>query len=459
MNIAILSGELSGDLIGGALAQELQRLVPDVSLWGLGSGAMRAAHVELLDDSAEWGVIGITQAIKKYPYLRLKVLPRVLRQLRRRRPEVVVLIDFGAFNVKVARYAKRQGLKVVWYPPPGAWRRTGNKGANLAAITDLLAVPFEWSAERLRGLGANAVWVGHPLLERCQAQMSRAEFAAQFGMDAAKPIIGMLPGSRLHEVQHNTPVLLDAARLIYKEVRDAQFVIGIAPTISPEIMRRYLTDQPELLDRLSEVWHEFTQEAETKLWKPVERTASALIPQGRRKLVTSGGLVLSEEEFREEQEARRRSDQLRSRAERALPPTVLAKGLTYEVMAHSDVLLTCSGTATLEAAVFGTPMVILYRLSKIMEWEGRLLRLDKKIKMIGLPNILADRFIVPELIHHAATPEAIAEHALKMLNDFQTRQRVKQDLQEVRAMLGEPGASKRVAQLVLELANASLSTR
>ena len=456
MNIAILSGELSGDLIGGSLAQELKELTPEAQLWGLGSGAMREAGVELLEDSAEWGVIGITQAIQKYPYLRFSVLPRILKAVRTRRPDVVVLIDFGAFNVKVARYAKRIGLKVVWYPPPGAWRRTGSKGSNLAAITDLLAVPFEWSAERLRKLGANAVWVGHPLLERCQAQMSRAEFAAHFGMDPAKPIIGMLPGSRLHEVEHNTPALLDAARLISKEVRDAQFVIGIAPTISPEIMARYLTDQPELLDRLSEVWHEFTQEAETKLWKPVERTANALIPQGQRRLVTSSGLVLSEDEFREEQKARRRSSQLRDRAERVLPPTVLAKGLTYEVMAHSDVLLTCSGTATLEAAVFGTPMVILYRLSKIMEIEARLLRLDKKIKMIGLPNILADRFIVPELIHTAATPEAIAAHALKMLNDYPTRQQVKQDLQEVRAMLGEPGASKRVAKLVMELARKEL---
>ena len=208
MNIAIFSGELSGDLIGAGLARELGRLAPEVQLWGLGSSAMQAEGVELLADSADWGTISITQALKKVPGLLAHVAPLVKKELRSRRPDVVVLIDFGAFNVRAARFCKGLGLRVCYYFPPGSWLRTGTRGAELSVLTDVIAAPFPWAAERYAGLGANTVYVGHPLLERVQPKMTREEFAAQFGMDAAKPIVGLLPGSRRHEVIHLMPALL-----------------------------------------------------------------------------------------------------------------------------------------------------------------------------------------------------------------------------------------------------------
>ncbi len=168
MDIAIFSGEVSGDLIGAALARALKELAPEVRLWGLGSGAMKEAGVELLADSSEWGAISITEAITKVPPLLLRIAPIIKDALRTRQPDVVVLIDFGAFNVRAARYSKQLGLRVCYYFPPGAWRRTGDKGAELAQITDVLATPFPWATERFKNLGANAVYVGHPLLERVQ---------------------------------------------------------------------------------------------------------------------------------------------------------------------------------------------------------------------------------------------------------------------------------------------------
>jgi lipid-A-disaccharide synthase len=455
MNIAIFSGEVSGDLIGGALATAIRRLEPEARLWGLGSGAMRAAGVDLLADSAAWGAIGIVEAAGKVPGLLCEVYPRVKRALRTERPDVVVPIDFGAFNVRVARYSKQLGLKVCYYFPPGAWRRAGKQGANLAAITDLVATPFPWSETRLRGLGVNAVNVGHPLLERVRATMTREAFAAQFGMDAARPILGLLPGSRRQEVAHLMPTLLDAARLIYQEVPGAQFVVGVAPSISSEMMAAYLRGHTELRERLAEVWHEFASEAEARVLLPVAEKARDLAGESRSVLVTPEGVTLSPEALREERERQQRARQNRRREEKLPPPTVLAKGLTYDVMAHSDLLLTCSGTATLEAAIFATPMIILYRGSKLMEVEYRLRGLKQKIAHIGLPNILADRRIVPELIQWEATPEAIAGAALPILNDFVVRKQMKADLAEVRAALGTPGASERAARLVLDLAKKS----
>jgi lipid-A-disaccharide synthase len=451
VNIALFSGELSGDLIGGSLAQELKRQCPEATLWGLGSDTMREAGVELLADSASWGAIGLVAALSKAPGLLYDIYPRVKRALSERRPDVVTLIDFGAFNVRVARYAKKIGLKVCYYFPPGSWRRTGTHGAELARITDALALPFPWAAERYRALGANAVLVGHPLLDRVHARMSREEFAAQFGMEPAHPIIGLLPGSRRHEVMHLMPTLIQAARRIYENVPDAQFVVGVAPTISAEMMAGYLSGEGDLLDRLNDIWHEFAQEAETKILRPVARTASRLKPTMHPSLVTSTGVLMPVEALQEQLKARRRAEHQRARTERTPPPTVLIKGLTYEVMAHSDVLLICSGTATLEAAIFGTPMVILYRGSKVMELEYHLRGIHKKVPVIGLPNILAGHSILPELIQRDATPEAIARCALPMLNDMTIRHRIKQDLAEVRALLGEPGASVRTARLILDM--------
>lgn len=452
MNIAIFAGEVSGDLIGGALARELLDREPDLSLWGLGSEAMREAGVELLEDSASWGAISITEAIVKVPGLLTRVAPRVKRALKQRRPDAVVLIDFGAFNVRAARYCKSLGLKVCYYFPPGSWRRQSNRGAELAQITDLIASPFPWTTERLLRFGANAVTVGHPILERAEAQLTRAEFAAQFGMEPSRPIIGLLPGSRRHEVHHLMPVLLEAARQIYRQAPDAQFVVGVAPSLSLEQMRVLLTDHPYLRDRLSEIWHEFVRGAGERVLRPLTRTARALTGRRGPLLVTQNGVLMPLDVARQEMAARRRFREVKPPGGEGLPPTVLVKGLTYDVMAHSDLLLTCSGTATLEAALFTTPMVILYRGSRIMELEYRLRGLDKKIRFIGLPNILADRSIVPELIQGAASPEAITEHAVRLLNDVETRHRAKEGLREVREMLGAPGASERTAQLVLELA-------
>jgi lipid-A-disaccharide synthase len=452
MNVAIFTGEISGDLIGAALARALVEAAPDIQIWGLGSNAMRAAGVDLLADSASYGAIGVVESLAVAPRILLGAFRQVKATLRQRRPDVVVLIDFGFVNVRIARYAHQLGLKTCYYFPPGSWKPDGFANPELARITNVIAAPYRWSVEIYQAIGARAEFVGHPLIERVKPVMGRKEFADQFGLDLSRPIVGMLPGSRRHEIVHLMPVLLDAARAIYRQEPGAQFVIAVAPSVSQEMMAGYLSAQTELRDRLNEIWHEFAEEAGTKVWKPVAQTARKLRQSGGPTLVTSNGVLVPADTFKRELDEQRRRAETRDRLSRRLPPTVIAKGLTYDVMAYSDVLLACSGTATLEAAVLGTPMVILYRGSKLMEMEYRLRGLHRKLRFIGHPNILAQRSIVPELIQEAAEPEAIARHAIEMMNDLQTRGRIKTDLQEIRNMLGSPGASERTAHLILELA-------
>jgi len=453
MNIAIIAGELSGDLIGAGVARELTRLAPDIALWGMGAEAMRSAGVEIAIDSAAFSAIGIVDALTKGPAFLATVaraIPKLRVALRDRRPDAVVLIDFGYANIRIARYAKQLGLKVLYYFPPGSWRRKGKVGADLKEVADVVAVPFEWSFARYRDAGVNAVYVGHPILERVVPAMTRSAFAAAFGMDPSLPIIGLLPGSRKREVEQLMPVMLNSAALIHRRVPEAQFVVAVAPSISAEMMEGYLSGHAELRGRLNEIWHEFAHEAESKVLRPITRSAGKLAPSRTPALATPTGVVLPPEALREAAEKRYR--RAVATEEKSPPPTVLAKGLTYDVMAHSDVLLVCSGTSTLEATVFATPMVVMYRVSRAREIEYHLRGIRRKVKFIGLPNIAAERMVVPELLQDDASPERIAEHAVAMLNDIETRQRIRTDLRAVRAMLGTPGASERTAALVLELA-------
>lgn len=450
MNIAIFSGEVSGDLIAGALVRAIKEREPSAVFWGMGAASLQSAGAELLANSAEWGSIGVTEAFRVAPKIFFKMLPMLKRALAERRPDVVVLIDFGAVNMQIARYAKKIGLKVLYYFPPGSWRRTAKPSTELAQITDVLATPFTWSHERYKADGCNSVYVGHPLLERVHPSMSRKEFAESLGLEPDKPIIGLLPGSRRQEVVHLIPTLLETAKTIYAKVPDAQFVISVAPAISEETLRNWLAHHAEFREKIADAWHEFVYEAETKILRPVARTARLLSGQPSPQLVTSQGTTVSADKLEEE----RASNALHQRFARAkgLPPIVLAKGINYDIMAYSHVLLACSGTATLEAAIFETPMVIMYRGSKIMELEAFLRGTRKKLRFMGLPNIIADRPIVAELIQEQANPETITQIALPLLNDVAARQKMKADLRAVKEVLGEPGASAKTAELVLELA-------
>jgi len=135
-------------------------------------------------------------------------------------------------------------------------------------------------------------------------------------------------------------------------------------------------------------------------------------------------------------------------ARRATDRPAMAAKHTYEVMAHSDALMVASGTATLEAALIGTPLVVLYKMSPLSYLMGRYL---VKIRFISLINIIAGRQVVTELIQDRVTPGRIAEHMIPLLTDDKQRKAMRRELESVSGLLGEAGASGRAADLVLDM--------
>lgn len=199
------------------------KLPPGATLEAVGGRKLRALNVRMVADCSKWGALGILEA--------LKVLPRVWwgfqaakRALAKGEPGVFVPIDFGYMNVKLARYAKQRGWKVLYFVPPGSWRRD-KQGRDLPEITDQIVTPFPWSAKLLQEAGANAHFLGHPLLEMIASAGEPPERGGE---------VALLPGSRKHEIEHNLPVLAAAvARLGVTHV-----AFAVASSLAPGELER-----------------------------------------------------------------------------------------------------------------------------------------------------------------------------------------------------------------------------
>ncbi|MEP0765475.1 MAG: hypothetical protein HRF45_02885 [Fimbriimonadia bacterium] len=222
----ITAGEASGDMVGALLCARLKTARPDLRVEAVGGPRLRNAADFLLADSSDWGAIGIVRSLPKVPRVYASYR-RLLRQASERVPDLHVPIDFGAFNIPLARRLRAIGARVLYYMPPGSWRKD-RQGADLPAIADVIATPFEWSARLLQEAGARAEFVGHPLRDLAPAHTDAPR----------KPVLALLPGSRDHEVRANLPVMASACEHLARQVPDLYFEVAPALTVRPEAIRK-----------------------------------------------------------------------------------------------------------------------------------------------------------------------------------------------------------------------------
>jgi len=202
VRIFVSAGEASGDGYGAALVQELRKRGEEGTFEGLGGPRMRESGVNLVADSSHWGAITISQSL---PLVR-RVMGsyfRAKRALSTGEPGLFVPIDFGYVNIRLARHAKAKGWRVLYFVPPGSWRRH-KQGKDLPAVTHAIVTPFSWSAEILEGMGANVRWFGHPIKSLLQRGSGSPP--------AVRDTLAVLPGSRGHEIDNNLPILAEALK-------------------------------------------------------------------------------------------------------------------------------------------------------------------------------------------------------------------------------------------------------
>ena len=206
-------GEASGDLHGGRVARELKQNIPDIEMFGMGGQTMREAGVDICYDIADLGVIGVAEVIKNLPRF-FKLRDDLGRLMDERKPDVVVVIDYGDFNMRLAKVAKDKGIPVVSYISPSAWLWRKGRAKTVAKNTARVAAIFPMEAKVYEEAGANVTFVGHPLLDIVKPTRTKEEAYRHYGADSASPIVLLLPGSRLQEINSLLPPMLEAAETI-----------------------------------------------------------------------------------------------------------------------------------------------------------------------------------------------------------------------------------------------------
>jgi len=367
--------EVSGDLHAANLVQAIKKIDPGIEFVGIGGEKMEQAGVEIRAKTVHMGTVGIIEGVKYY-FSFLKIESKIKRILKEEHPDLVILVDSRDFNLRLARLARKLSIPTVYYiaPPLWAWNDWQTKRA-ARNITKIIAI-FSLEAEVYRKAGANVSFVGYPLVDLVKPNMSKEETLQKFGLDAARPIIGLFPGSRGHEITRLLPLMLKAASKLDKNLKDIQFLLAEAsPVFRNEIAR----------------------------------------------IVTRSKISIK-----------------------------TVSGNPYNLMNISDLLIITSGTATLEASLLGTPMIIVYKTSLSTWLIGQILI---KLPYIGLPNIMAAKRIVPELVGFRLTVSHLANTALELLRDEEKLEQMRVELRKVAQKLGKPGAVDRAARVVVEMVN------
>ena len=371
--ILISAGEASGDIHAAAVTAALKQIDSSVEVFGMGGDALRAAGGEVLFDIKDHGVMGFVEVIKKLPDL-FKLRSDFARVMDERKPDCLVVVDYPGFNMKLAKVAHDKGIPVVSYIAPSAWAWNKGRAKNVAKIVDKVACIFPFEYDVYEEAGAPVEFVGHPLLDIVHPTMERAEAEAWAGKEAGHPLVLLMPGSRLMEIEKMLPTLLEGAKLLKKQLPEVQFAMPRAGTIPLELLQSK---------------------------------------------IKASGLEIK-----------------------------ITEGHNYDLFSVADLALATSGTVTLEAALCGLPSVIVYRTSALNAFIARRVI---NIPNIGLPNIVAGRQILPELLQEDFTPANVANTAVELLAP-ERRPQLEANLAYMKARLGEPGAVNRVAQLILRIA-------
>ncbi len=235
--VMIIAGEASGDHHAARLVEELHRINPDINFRGIGGEQMRAAGVETLVDTAEMAVMGLVEVLANYRFLK-GVLERMRDELRNNRPDLLILVDYPGFNLRLAETAKEHGIKVLYYISPQVWAWKKKRVFKIKKLVDMMAVVFPFEIACYDKVGVPVEFVGHPLVDEVKSAYTRDEILTELGLDPARPVLGLFPGSRRGEVSRLLPILLQSAKRIKAEIPDIQFLMPRASTLPVELLQQ-----------------------------------------------------------------------------------------------------------------------------------------------------------------------------------------------------------------------------
>jgi len=390
MKIMISAGEASGDMHAARALSLLKASVSEsVEAYGMGGKRLAEAGMELLVDIQQHSVMGFVEVLHKYPKLRghLTILRKTLKE---NQPDLLLVVDYPHFNMKLASAAKALDIPVLYYIAPKVWASRPSRIQELKEITDHIAVILPFETKVFDDAGIPNTYVGNPLLDNRELLTARVNDGipendiSVSGSSVSKSnvsksnvsesnTIALLPGSRKTEISYLLPIMLDAADKIVSIFPDTVFLIPVAETIEREIIQAE-TDSHDIIV----------------------------------KLVHSND---------------------------------------YKQVAKCQLALVASGTATLELAIMGLPMIVVYKMNPL---SYAVVKRWLLIELISLTNIIAGSKIVPEILQEDATAENIFQEAQRLLTDQNAYQKQKADLERVYQSLGSGGAAEKLCKLIVK---------
>ncbi len=372
MKYFLIAGEASGDLHASNLMRELKKLDSEAEFQFLGGDLMLAEGKNLVKHYRDMAFMGFVAVLKNARKVlnNMNICKKAIASFQ---PDVVILIDYPSFNLRIAKHVKDTlNIPVYYYISPKIWAWKEFRIKEIKKYVDKMftILPFETAFYKKHNYDVQ--YVGNPSVDSIAKRPNRDQSLEEFcrlNEFSDKPIIALLPGSRKQEISSCLPTMLEAAG----DYPDYQVVVSGAPGV------------------------------EIDFYKP---------------LLTSAN-------------------------------TKVIFGQTYEMLSHATAAVVNSGTATLETALIGTPQVVVYQLAfsrLAMTLKPYLI----KTKYVSLVNIIAEKEVVKELLGHYFTKESLSAELNQLLNNKPYRKQMIGNYDDMRAVLGKPGAAERAAKKVFE---------
>ena len=379
VTIGIVAGESSGDALGAALIRAVARVRPHIRFAGVAGPKMEAAGCEAFASTEELAVRGFAEVVSHLPRL-VALRRRLARRFLDARIPVFVGVDAPDFNLGLERKLKRRRVRTVHFVSPSVWAWRRERLQSIGRAVDRMLALFPFEPRLYEEAGIAVTYVGHPLAQQAAGPATRRQARETLKQSPSAPLVALLPGSRLSEVEMHASLVLDAAARIVEARPDFRFIVPL-----------------------------------------VSRTTRDAFVEAQHR----GGHDV-------------------------LPLTILY-GHAGEALRASDIALVASGTATLEAALARCPHVIFYRVSAL---TASIVRRKLLVPWVGLPNVLAGRFVVPELLQDDATPGNLAQAMMNLFDDTVTRRRIETLFGEMRDALALDTGAIAADAVLAELAAA-----
>lgn len=228
--VMIIAGEASGDLHGANLVREVLKRDSSIAFLGIGGSRMREAGVDTLVDASDMAVVGLVEVIAHFPTI-FSAFKRMKQILLTEPPDLLILIDYPDFNLRLACVAKKAGVRVLYYISPQVWAWRVGRVKKIGRLVDHMAVVFPFEVPFYERENIPVTFVGHPLVDSVRPLFSKVDARKRFELDPGGKVVGLFPGSRKQELRNLFPVILQAAELLKKRFPEIQFILPLASSL------------------------------------------------------------------------------------------------------------------------------------------------------------------------------------------------------------------------------------